>query len=64
MEATVVRRSETAVSEELSLERRSDGQLWAVRGGVERAVRVRRCFLVRASAALIAARRRREGSRS
>jgi hypothetical protein len=44
MEATVVRRPETAASTELSLERRADGQLWAVRGGVERAVRVRRCF--------------------
>jgi hypothetical protein len=44
MEATVVRRPETEASTDLSLERRADGQLWAVRGGVERAVRVRRCF--------------------
>ncbi|HMA39096.1 MAG TPA: DUF1854 domain-containing protein [Gemmatimonadales bacterium] len=28
----------------LSLERRADGQLWAARAGVERAVTVRRCF--------------------
>ncbi len=44
MEATAVRRSETDTSTELSLERRRDGQLWAVRGGIARAVRVRRCF--------------------
>ena len=29
---------------ELTLERRADGQLWAAIGGVERAVRVHRCF--------------------
>lgn len=29
---------------ELTLERRADGRLWAVRGGAERAVWVRRCF--------------------
>src|SRR5256885_16624018 len=28
----------------LTLERRADGRLWAARGGVERAVWVRRCF--------------------
>src|SRR2546423_12668185 len=28
----------------LTLQRRADGRLWAVRGGVERAVWVRRCF--------------------
>lgn len=28
----------------LSLERRADGQLWVVQGGVARAVRVQRCF--------------------
>lgn len=44
MEATVVRRWQTEVSPELRLEHRPDGQLWAVRDGVERAVRVRRCF--------------------
>lgn len=34
----------TRSSTALTLERRADGQLWAARDGVERAVTVRRCF--------------------
>ncbi|MGH7537442.1 MAG: DUF1854 domain-containing protein [Gemmatimonadales bacterium] len=47
MEATIVRRQEieaAQVQSELSLERRADGRLWAVRGTTERSVWVRRCF--------------------
>ena len=40
MEATVLGRRRAV----LSLEQRADGRLWAVRGGEERAVWVRRCF--------------------
>jgi Domain of unknown function (DUF1854) len=41
MDTTVVGRRAV---ESLTLEHRPDGQLWAVRGVEERAVRVRRCF--------------------
>ena len=48
MDTTTVRRGEpegaTAAAGELCLERRADGRLWALRGDVERAVWVRRCF--------------------
>ena len=48
MDTTAVRRREpeegTTPAGELHLERRADGQLWAVRGDSERAVWVRRCF--------------------
>ena len=48
METTTVRRRDAeegrASVGELRLERRADGRLWAVRGDVERAVWVRRCF--------------------
>ncbi len=48
MEATAVRRRDaetgTSPAGELRLERRADGRLWAVLGGTERAVWVRRCF--------------------
>src|SRR5437867_12625843 len=44
MELTTWRRPATAVASALTLERRADGRLWAVRGGAERAVWVRRCF--------------------
>src|SRR3989475_12333112 len=44
MELTMWGRHVAGVASELTLERRSDGQLWAVRGEEERAVRVRRCF--------------------
>ena len=47
MESTVVRRSEGAArrpANELRLEFRFDGSLWAIRGGEERAVWVRRSF--------------------
>jgi uncharacterized protein DUF1854 len=40
MESTLIRRSINA----LTLEWRSDGSLWAMRDGEERAVSVRRCF--------------------
>lgn len=42
MDTTVVGRR--ALEATLTLERRSDGLLWAVRGEEERVVRVRRCF--------------------
>lgn len=48
MESTLVGRRETDEAArpagELVLERRADGQLWAVRNGAARAVHVRRCF--------------------
>lgn len=48
METTLVgkreRSSETAPAESLTLEYRSDGRLWARRGGDARPVWVRRCF--------------------
>ena len=48
METSTVRRRDAeegrASVGELRLERRADGRLWAVRGDVERAVWVRRCF--------------------
>ena len=44
MELTMWGRHVAVVASELTLERRSDGQLWAVRGDVERPVWVRRCF--------------------
>ena len=48
METTAVRRREPGENMipagALTLQRRADGRLWAVRGGVERAVWVRRCF--------------------
>src|SRR2546425_6940694 len=44
MELTMWGRHVAVVASELTLERRSDGQLWAVRGDAERAVWVRRCF--------------------
>src|SRR5437867_6227599 len=44
MELTTLGRPVAAVASELTLERRADGRLWAVRGGAERAVWVRRCF--------------------
>ena len=49
MESTVVRRHSAERSPEhrsdaLTIERRTDGRLWAVRGGVARPVGVRRCF--------------------
>ena len=44
MLATVVRKPENSPSTELRLAHRSDGQLWAARGGEESAVRVRRAF--------------------
>src|SRR6266568_5091140 len=48
METKVVgpRGSEATSSDpgELTLERRADGRVWAVRDGTERAVWVRRCF--------------------
>ena len=48
METTAVRRPEpqedTTPAGALTLERRADGRLWALRGDVERAVWVRRCF--------------------
>jgi hypothetical protein len=44
MELTTWGRPTAAVASDLTLERRSDGRLWAVRGNVERAVWVRRCF--------------------
>ena len=37
-------RKDLEENEELTLERRADGQLWAGMGGKERAVRVHRCF--------------------
>jgi len=37
-------RKDPEKQEELKLERRADGQLWAVRNGDERAVRLHRCF--------------------
>src|SRR5437588_7113301 len=48
METSTVRRRDAeegrASVGELRLERRADGRLWALRGDVERAVWVRRCF--------------------
>ena len=48
MESTLVRRSDDGATHKpvssLRLEWRSDGSLWAIRGGEERAVSVRRCF--------------------
>jgi hypothetical protein len=48
METTVVRRrpepAVTGVADALTLERRPDGRLWAVRGGEARPVALRRCF--------------------
>src|SRR5438105_15288807 len=48
METTAVRRRESdedaTPAGALTLERRADGRLWAVRGDTERAVWVRRCF--------------------
>src|SRR5438067_10836526 len=48
MDTTAVRRREpdesTLPAGGLTLERRADGRLWAVREGAERAVWVRRCF--------------------
>jgi hypothetical protein len=44
MDLTLLGRRATAPADELTLEHRSDGLLWAVRGTEERAVRVRRCF--------------------
>jgi hypothetical protein len=38
------RSSRPSPEEELKLERRADGQLWAICGGSETAVRVQRCF--------------------
>ena len=43
MDLTLLGRQVTQ-TEPLLIERRGDGQLWAVRGDEERAVRVRRCF--------------------
>src|SRR5207247_6474890 len=44
MELTTLGRPVAAVASELTLERRADGRLWAVRGGPEGGVRVRRCL--------------------
>ena len=48
METTMVGRRDLSDTQqrapELRLERRADGRVWAIRGGVERAVWVRRCF--------------------
>ena len=47
MESTLIKRAEdggTRKSPGLTLEWRSDGSLWAMRDGEERAVSVRRCF--------------------
>src|SRR5437762_12417991 len=48
MDTTAIRRHEIEPAPELTgelhLQRRADGRLWAVRGDVERAVWVRRCF--------------------
>src|SRR5256886_15899906 len=44
MELTTWNGPVAAVASELTLERRADGRLWAVRGDVARAVWVRRCF--------------------
>jgi hypothetical protein len=48
MDTTVASRPERDTGAEpsggLTLERRTDGQLWAIRGDTERAVWVRRCF--------------------
>jgi uncharacterized protein DUF1854 len=44
MTTVLVGESPLNTGTELTLERRSDGQLWAARDGVERAVTVRRCF--------------------
>jgi len=48
MDTTGIRRHEIEPTPELTgelhLQRRADGRLWAVRGDVERAVWVRRCF--------------------
>ena len=44
MELTTWGRPAATVASELTLERRSDGRLWATRGGAKRAVWVRRCF--------------------
>ena len=47
MDTTMVRGGEleeVVTPSALTLERRADGQLWALRGDVERAVWVRRCF--------------------
>jgi hypothetical protein len=37
-------KAERLANATLTLERRADGRLWALRGGLERAVSVRRCF--------------------
>ena len=44
MELTTWGRPAATVASELTLERRSDGRLWATRGSAKRAVWVRRCF--------------------
>jgi hypothetical protein len=44
MQATIVRERESGPSTTLRLENRLDGQLWALRGETECAVRVRRAF--------------------
>ncbi|MGH7607493.1 MAG: DUF1854 domain-containing protein [Gemmatimonadales bacterium] len=44
METNLVRRPMVHAPVELTIERRSDGSLWATRDGEERAVWVRRCF--------------------
>jgi uncharacterized protein DUF1854 len=44
MDLTLLGRRAAAAADQLTLERRSDGLLWAARGAVERPVRVRRCF--------------------
>jgi hypothetical protein len=44
MESIAVRRSESRPATDLRLEARSDGSLWAHKGGEARLVSVRRCF--------------------
>ena len=56
MEATLLGQRAAERAAGLTLERRADGRLWAVRGDAERAVWVRRCFPWSAPARLVSLR--------